>query len=145
MKELSRSSSSREELLEDEPLKDGFLKETPLDDFSFEYGLPSETLPKDLSSKDGSPKEILLDDFSLKDDFSGERLCEEDCSDEEEDSETAHIRHNITRSLRTAIEWCDEIANTQDDFITNFKSHLPFLVVLGLIILLLWALRIFYG
>ena len=67
-------------LLKDLSSADGSLKEIPLDDFSFEYGLPSETPPKDLSSADGSPKEIQIEDLSLKDDFSGERLYEEDQS-----------------------------------------------------------------
>jgi hypothetical protein len=207
MKDLSRSSSSREELLENEPLKDGFPKAIPLDDFSFEYGLPSDTpskdlssddnflqaiplddfsfeygLPsdtplKDLSSDDGSPKAIPLDDFSfeyglpsdtpskdlssddgspkatqtedlsLEDDTSREGLFEEDQSEEDEDTyeDTIPIRHSLKSSWRAAIEWCDEVTNTQDDFITNFKSHLPFVVVLAIIILLLWVLRIFYG
>lgn len=141
MQELSRSSSAKEEISEDRSLK-----ETHIEDFSFEYGLPGETLPKDLSSEDDFSDHIPVEDLSLEDDFSQEELADTNWSDDDdEDAETTHLGHTMKSSLRAALEWCDEVANRQDDFITNFKSHLPFVVVVFLAILLLWALRIFYG
>lgn len=153
MQELSGSPLSREE-----PLDDDFSFEyssprktlsSPLapdddssldDDFSFEYSSIRKTLSSPLTPDDDSS---LDNDFS-EDDWPNEED-KDDWSDEEEDVESVPIRQSIKSSLRAAVAWCDEITNSQDDFLTNLKSHLPFVVIVGIIILALWALRIFYG
>ena len=156
MKELSGSSSSKEELLEDKSPKEVLSQETlPKEvlsqetlpeDFSFEYGSVEETLPQDLSPADNAVGERLSEDLPSKDDSAKERLSEDLSSeDDDDDYETPHIGRDIAKSLRAAMQWCDEVANTPNDIFTNFKSQLPFLIVLGGIIILLWILRIIYG
>ena len=145
MKELSGSSSSKEELLEDKSSKDVLSQETLPEDFSFEYGPVEETLPQDLSPADNSVGERLSEDPSSKDDSAKERLSEDLSSEDDDDYETPHIGRDVAKSLRAAMQWCDEVANTPNDIFTNFKSQLPFLIVLGGIIILLWILRIIYG
>ena len=158
MKELSGSFSSREELLEDESSKDVlsqetlpkdllpeelFSEETPPQDLSYEDVFAIETLPQDLSSEDSLAEEILPQDLSYEDGLAEETPSEDLSS--EEDSETPDTEPNLVRTFRAAMQWCDEVANKPTDIVSNFKSHLPLLVALVVIILLLWGLRIFYG
>ncbi len=143
MKELSGSFSSREELLEDESSEDVLSRETLPKELLPEDLFPEETLPQDLSSEDSLAEETLLQDLSYEDGLAEETPSEDLSS--EEDSETPDTEPNLVRTFRAAMQWCDEVANKPTDIVSNFKSHLPLLVALVVIILLLWGLRIFYG
>lgn len=118
------------------------------DDLSFEDSIATETRPQDLSpensstGEDRSTKEPSTEDKLFK----GTSSQEEDTETEtENDSELPDIGYDIKKSLRAAMQWCDEVANRPDDIVTNFKSQLPFLIALAVIILFLWGLRLIYG
>lgn len=169
MKESS-GLSSKEEAVKGEPSNDIFCQKTPSKDLPFEDLFPDEALPEDLSFEfeDVFAKGSLAEDPSLEDGITTETI-HQDLSSEngstgadkpfmhtlhtpseenlvsEKDSELPDIRRDIVKSLRSVMQWCDDMANTQNDIITNFKSQLPFIIVLGVIILLLWVLKFIYG
>jgi hypothetical protein len=165
MKEFS-GSSSREELLEDEPFEDVlsreklpkelspeelFPEETLPEDLSLEFedSFATETVPKDLPDQDRSTGDKLSEDLPAQDRSTGDSLSE-DLSPEkdretEKDPEAPDIGRDIAKSLRAAMQWCDDVANKPNDLMTNFRSQMPFFVILVVIILLLWVLKIIYG
>ena len=159
--------SSREELLKDEPSKEVLCQETPskdppLDDLFSDEALPEDfsfefeevfargTLAEDPSLEDGFTTEVIYQDLPSEDGATeghqppkhtlpGENL------ESEKDSQLPDIRHNLAKSLRAAMQWCDDTANAPNDIIANFKSQMPFIIGLGVLILLLWVLKFIYG
>ena len=170
MREFAESFSSKDELpedvlshetqLEDFPFEEGLATQTSLEepfrdsspqemlppDF-FEYGSLEETPPQDLSSADSTIGEKLPKDLPPKDDRDkiARGLLFEEEEEEEYDTDAPHIRDGIVKALRAAMQWCDDVANEPNDIFTNFKSQLPFLMVVGGIILLMWIVRFIYG
>jgi hypothetical protein len=150
---------SRETQLEDFPFEEGLATQTPLEElpfrdsspqemyFSFEYGSLEEAPPRDLSSADNSVGEKLPKDLLPRDDRDklSYGLPFEEEEEEEYDADTPHIGHGIGEAFRAAMQWCDDVANEPNDIFTNFKSQLPFLIVVGGIILFLWIVRFIYG
>ena len=139
--------------LEELPFRDSSSQEMLLQDFSFEYGSLEEAPPKDLSSADNPVGENLSKDLPPKDDrvkLSKGLLPEEDDGEdgdygEEDYANAPHIGRSIGNALRAAMQWCDDVANEPNDIFTNFKSQLPFLMVVGGIIVLMWIVRFIYG
>lgn len=166
MEELS-GSSPKEKLLKDEPSNSIFCRETPSKDLPLEDLFPDETLPEDLSFEleDVFAKENLAEDSSYEDGFTTETIHQdlssansstggdkpslhtssEENLEREKDSELPDIRHDIVKSLRSVMQWCDDMANAPNDLVTNFKTQLPFIIGLGVVILLLWILKFIYG
>lgn len=159
--------SSREELLKDEPSKEVLCQETPSKDPPLDDLFPDEVLPEDLSFEfaDVFTRGTLAEDPSLEDGFTTETIYQdlpsEDSTTEghqppkdtspgenlksEKDSKLPDIKRDIVKSLRAVMQWCDDTANAPNDIITNFKSQLPFIIGLGVVILLLWVLKFIYG
>jgi hypothetical protein len=165
MRKLS-GSFSKEELLKDDPSKDALSRETLPKDLSLDELLPDETLlenfsfefedvfaegtlPEDLSFENGFATEMVSQDLSSENSSARDKPSKDTSSQEdlatEKDPEFPDIGHDIKKSLRAMMQWCDDVANTPDNIITNFKSQLPFIIVLGVIILVLWVLRLIYG
>ena len=145
-----RDSSPQEMLPQDFSFEYGTLEEAPPQDFSFEYSSLEEAPTQDFSSTDNSVGENLSKDLPSKDDrdklAKGLLPEEEDGEDGEEDyADAPHIGHSIGNAFRTAMQWCDDVANEPNDIFTNFRSQLPFLMVVGGIILLMWIVRFIYG
>lgn len=166
--EESSGVSPKEESLNDESSHDVFCRETPSKDLPFKDLLPDEALPEDLSFEfeDIFAKGSLAEDLSLEDGFTTETIhqdlssensstegdkpslhtsSEENLVSGEKDSELPDIRRDIVKSLRSVMQWCDDMANAENDIVTNFKSQLPFLIGLVVVILLLWVLKFIYG
>jgi hypothetical protein len=172
MKEFAESVSSKDESpedvlshetqLEDFPFEESLTTQTPLEEFPFRDSSSQEMLPQDFSFEYGSLEETPLQDLSFADDSVGEKLSKdlppkddrdklskglsfEEEEEEEDYADAPHIGHDIVKAFRAAIQWCDDVANEPNDIFTNFKSQLPFLIVVGGIILLLWIVRFIYG
>jgi hypothetical protein len=127
----------------DLPFEDGFATETASDKSSTggDPLLPTENIVTlSVSESQRSPsKESPVEAKPFR-----EPLPQDD-PETETDLELPDIGQEIKKSLRAAMRWCDEVANTPNDFITNLKSQIPFFVVIGIIILLLWTVRLFFG
>ena len=159
--------SSREELLKDEPSKEVLCQETPSKDPLLDDLFSDESLPEDFSFefKDVFAGGTLAEDPSLEDGFTTETIYQDLPSEDgaterhqppkhtsprenlerEKNSQLPDIKRDIVKSLRAVMQWCDDKANAQNDIIANFKSQLPFIMALGVIILLLWILKFIYG
>lgn len=174
MKDLSGSFSSTDDLLEDNPPVDALSQETlpkelssdetlldnpfeveevparsrqPDDLSSIEDGLAIDAIPQDLSPEnsstvgDRSTKEAPFEDKSFK----GTSSQQADPESETETGSEPDMGHNIKKSLQSMLQWCEEVSNRPDDIVTNFKSQLPFLIVLAVLVLFLWGLKLLYG
>ncbi len=158
MEELS-GSSFKEDLLKYEPSQDVLCRETLSKEHSPEDLFPDEALPEDLSFEDSFTTETISQDLSSENsstagdkpsnssigDKPSKDMSSEEDLESKKNAELPDIRRDIVKFLRAVMQWCDDNANTSNNIITNFKAQLPFIIVLGVIILLLWVLKFIYG